>query len=136
MGPTPPTPMAFLIVDFIQPSVLLARYRPQPRFDRAGVAAPHPTPTASIPVRWRREARPVFLRPVAAQTFVAKPAHYVHNIGHYSDRGMAKWMCLRIAVPWLLSAASAWHLKMRMMHSGLEKQKHNLCYCSWHSVNV
>jgi hypothetical protein len=30
------------------------------------------------------------------------------------------------AVPWLLSAASAWHLKMRMMHSGLEK--HNLCH--------
>jgi len=22
------------------------------------------------------------------------------------------------------------------MHSGLEKQKHNLCYCSWHFVNV
>jgi hypothetical protein len=40
------------------------------------------------------------------------------------------------AVPWLLSAASAWHLKMRMMHSGLEKQKHNLCYWSWHFVNV
>ena len=38
------------------------------------------------------------------------------------------------AVPWLLSAASAWHLKMRMMHSGLEK--HNLCYWSWHFVNV
>jgi hypothetical protein len=23
-------------------------------------------------------------------------------------------------------------LKMRMMHSGLEKQKRNLCYWSWH----
>jgi hypothetical protein len=45
-------------------------------------------------------------------------------------------MSLRIAVPWLLSAASAWHLKMRMMHSGLEKQKHNLCYCLWNLVNV
>ena len=27
-GPTPPTPMAFLIVDFVQPSVLLARTAP------------------------------------------------------------------------------------------------------------
>jgi hypothetical protein len=27
-------------------------------------------------------------------------------------------------------------LKMRMMHSGLEKQKHNLCYWSWHFINV
>src|ERR1700726_4514512 len=123
MGPTPPTPMAFLIVDFIQPSVLLARYRPQPRFDRAGVAAPHPTPTASIPVRWRREARPVFLRPVAAQTFVAKPAHYVHNIGHYSDRGMAKWMCLRIAVPWLLSVVSGGCLKVRVIRFGAAKRR-------------
>ena len=43
---------------------------------------------------------------------------------------------LALAVLWLLSAASAWHSKMRMMHSGLEKQKHNLCYWSWHFVNV
>jgi hypothetical protein len=26
--------------------------------------------------------------------------------------------------------------KMRMMHFRLEKQKHNLCYWSWHFVNV
>lgn len=35
-------------------------------------------------------------------------------------------MSLRIAVPWLLSAASAWHLKMRMMHSGLEAEAQSL----------
>jgi hypothetical protein len=29
--------------------------------------------------------------------------------------------------------ASAWHLNDAF---GLDKQKHNLCYCSWHFVNV
>jgi hypothetical protein len=69
------------------------------------------------------EARTVFLRPVAAKTSVAKPVHYVHNIGHYSDWGMAKWMCLRIVAPWLLSVASAGCLKVRVMRFGAAKRR-------------
>ena len=69
------------------------------------------------------EARTVFLRPVATKTSVAKPVHYVHNIGHYSDWGMAKWMCLRIVAPWLLSVASAGCLKVRVMRFGAAKRR-------------
>jgi hypothetical protein len=60
----------------------------------------------------------------------------VHHLALVCVGEGIEWMSLHTAVPWLLSAASAWHLKMRMMHPGLEKQKHNLCYCSWHFVNV